>query len=141
MDEGVWSTIVFAAALVLLALVLLGLHWTTWRQADHGGLSEREQDFHRRQFRRRILSSGMLGLMGLMMLGSLWIEAAWAQFLFWVGMLLGIGAVMLLALADWWSSRTHYGRDQVLQAAQIELLKAEIRKYQSEQTQKPDSNS
>jgi hypothetical protein len=133
MPEGAESTVVLAAALVLFALVMLGIHWNTWQRADHGGLSDRDRLYYSRQFRRRILSSGMLGLMGLLMLGGLWIEATWAQALFWVGMLLGILAVMLLALTDWWSSRAHFGRDEVFNAAQIELLKAEIRKYESEE--------
>jgi hypothetical protein len=129
----VWGTITFAAFLVFLALGLLAWHWNVWRQADHGGLPEREQEFHRRQFRRRIQASGMLGVIGLLIMGSLWIEETIAQALFWLGVLFALLWVVLLALADWWASRTFYGRDQALQTAEIEILKAEIRKYESEQ--------
>lgn len=132
-----WGTVAFAASLVFLALGLLAWHWNTWRKADHGGLPEREQEFHRRQFRRRIQASGMLGVIGLLILGSLWIEETWAQAAFWLGVLFALLWVILLALTDWWASRTYYGRDQVLQAAQIEVLKAEIRKYEQEQQNKP----
>jgi hypothetical protein len=133
-----YGTITFGALLVVLSLLLLAIHWNSWRKADHGGLSEREQDFHRRQFRRRIQSSGMLGLVGLLMLGSLWIEETWAQAMLWTGLLFALLWVIAMALLDYWASRTHYGRDQVLNTAEMEVLKAEIRKFEREQNQAND---
>ena len=135
MDYG---TIAFGASLVALSLLLLATHWNSWRKADHGGLSDRDQEFHRRQFRRRIQSSGMLGLIGLLMLGSLWLEETWAQAMLWVGLCFALLWVIGMALLDWWLSSTHYGRDQVLNTAEIEILKAEIRKFEREQRQTKD---
>jgi hypothetical protein len=129
-DMGDTATIVVSSGLVLLALALLGVHWNSWRKADHGGLAEREREFYRRQFRRRILSSGMLGLAGLMMLSSQWVETSVGQALLWIIILLAMLAVLLLATADWWSTRMHFVREEVDTAVQIELLKAEIRKFE-----------
>jgi hypothetical protein len=120
----------------MLSLGLLAWHWNSWRQSDHGGLPEREQLFYRRQFRRRVLASGMLGVIGLLMTASLWIQETSAQLTFWLGILFALLWVILLAITDWWASRTHFGRDQVLQTVERELLKAEIRKYQLEQQNK-----
>ncbi len=125
MDRG---TLIFAALLVALSLALLAMHWNTWRQADHGGLAERERDFFRRQFRRRIQASGMLGLIGLVMASSLWLNEIWQQALLWSGVLCALVWLVLIAILDGWSSRTFYGRDQAITAAQIERLKKELRK-------------
>ena len=59
-----WPTLLFSAALVFGSLVLLAWHVKAWREADHGGLSERDYEFFRRQYRRRMQSSGMLGIIG-----------------------------------------------------------------------------
>jgi len=128
-----WGTITFSVLLVGLSLVLLAIHWNTWRKSDHGGLAQREQKFYRQQFRRRIMSSGMLGVTGLVMLGSLWIEQAWALAMLWIGVMLALLWVVLMALLDWWSSSVHYGRDEVLNTVELEILKSEIRKYQEDQ--------
>ena len=134
-------TLGFSACLVLLSLALLAWHWSAWRKIDHGGLAQRDQEFFRRQFRRRTLISGMVGVIGLMIACSLWIEETWAQATFWVGVLMALVWMVLLAMMDWWSSRTFYGRDQAVHAAAIEVLKAEVRKYESEKTQSPPHDS
>ena len=128
-----WGTIVFGSLLVVMALVLLGIHWQSWQKIDHGGLSERERLFYRQQFRRRIQASGMLGVVGLLMIGTLWLETAWSELLAWLGIMLALLWTIGMALLDWWSTRTYFGRDEAITAAQIGMLKREIRKYAEEQ--------
>ena len=53
--------------------------------------------------------------------------------LFWLGILCAVLWVVLMALIDWWATRAFYGRDEVVNTVQIELLKNEVRKYQEEQ--------
>lgn len=128
-----WQTITFATLLVMLSLVLLAVHWFAWRKADHGGLGQREQDYARRQFRRRTQASGMLGAIGLLMLSTQWVddEKMWA--VLWLAILCAVFWVILIALIDWWSTRAFFGRDEMLNTVQIELLKKEIRNYQDDQ--------
>src|SRR5262245_42339563 len=104
-----------------------------WRKADHGGLSQRDQEFARRQFRRRTGASGMLGAIGLTMLAIQWVEDDRIRLCLWLAILCAVLWLGVTALLDWWSSRTFYGREEVVNAVQMELLKKEIRKYQEEQ--------
>ncbi len=127
-----WSTIIFALLLVALSLALLAWHWAAWRRVDYGGLSERDQQFSRRQFRRRTYASGMVGAIGLLMLTTRFAEPT-MSLLLWLAILCAVLWLMLMALIDWWSSRTYYGRDQVVNTVEIELLKKEIRRFQEEQ--------
>jgi hypothetical protein len=128
-----WSTTVFAVLLVALSLVMLAWHWAAWRKADHGGLSERDQQFARRQFRRRTQASGMLGAIGLLMLTTQFVEEWTMALALWLAILCGVAWLILMATVDWWSTRTFYGREEVVNAAQMELLKKEIRRFQEEQ--------
>jgi hypothetical protein len=127
-----FSTIIFALLLVAISLSLLAWHWAAWRKVDHGGLSEREQQFSRRQFRRRTYASGMVGAIGLLMLTTQFAEPTMSLAL-WLAILCAVLWLLLMAMIDWWSTRTYYGRDEVMNAVQIELLKKEIRKFQEEQ--------
>jgi len=128
-----WRTIVFAILLVVLSLVLLAIHWAAWRKSDHGGLSDREQQFARRQFRRRTQISGMLGAIGLLMLTTQWVEEKTMSLALWLAVLCAVAWLILMALIDWWATRTFYGRDEVLNTVQMEMLKQEIRRFQEEQ--------
>lgn len=128
-----WKTIVFALLLVVLSLTMLAFHWAARRKADHGGLSEREQQFYRRQFRRRTQASGMLGAIGLLMLTTQWIEERSMSLALWLAILCAVAWLILMALIDWWATRAFYGRDEVVNAVQMEILKKEIRRFQEEQ--------
>jgi hypothetical protein len=128
-----WRTIVFATLLVVLSLTMLAIHWAVWRKADHGGLSEREQQFARRQFRRRTQASGMLGAIGLLMLTTQFVEEKSMSLVLWLAILCAVAWTVLVALIDWWSTRTFYGRDEIVNTVQMELIKKEIRRFQEEQ--------
>lgn len=128
-----WTTVLVATLLIAVSLMLLSWHWSTWQQADHGGLAERDRTYLRRQFRRRTNASGMIGLVGLMMLSTLWIQEAWLLALIWMAILAALLWVVLIAVLDGWVTHAHYGHDQAVTSAQIEALKQEIRKFQDEQ--------
>lgn len=127
-----WTTIIFASLLVVLSLGFLAWHWVAWRKADHGGLSQRDQQFARRQFHRRTQASGMLGAIGLTMLASQWIEDPRVSLCLWLAILCAVLWLGVMAMLDWWSTRTFYGRDEIVNTVEMELLKKEIRKYQEE---------
>jgi hypothetical protein len=118
---------------VVLSLVLLAVHWAAWRKADHGGLAAREQQFAQRQFRRRTLASGMLGAIGMLMLTTQFVAERSMALALWLAILCAVMWLVLMAVIDWWATRSFYGRDEVVNNVQIELLKKEIRRFQEEQ--------
>src|SRR4051812_17595823 len=104
-----WPTLVFSAVLVATSLILLAMHVKAWREADHGGLAERDYQFYRRQYRRRMQTSGMIGIIGLLILGHLWIGDNTTLAIYWAGVLGLLIWTVLLAAGDWAASRMHYG--------------------------------
>lgn len=101
-------TVSAAAALVLVSILLSVAHLRAWRADDHGGLGERDRNFHARRFRRRLQASVMVGVIGLLLLGDLWLGDGWAALIYWSGVLLLLGWLLLLAASDWLASRVHF---------------------------------
>lgn len=131
------ATIVLSVALLLVSAVLVAMHVRAWRRADHGGLGEEERSFHARQYRRRLQASVMLGVVGLLVLGDLWLEAwfreAWPRLLYWSGVAVLLLWLLLLAAGDWLASRMHYrGQWDRLQADR-DVLRAEFERLRREQ--------
>lgn len=124
-----WQTVALSVLLVVASAVMLLWHLRAWRTADHGGLGAREADFLRRQFRRRSQASGMIGLIGLLLLGDLWITDPLSALLYWCGVALMVGWTMLLALADWFASRVYYGHLTAASHAEHASIQAEIEKF------------
>lgn len=127
-----WPTLIFSGLLVAASLILLAMHVKTWREADHGGLAERDYEFYRRQYRRRMQTSGMLGIIGLLLLGHFWIRDTMMLALYWSGVLGLLIWTVLLALADWGASRLHYGPLVTDQQREHLLLQREIEKFRRE---------
>jgi hypothetical protein len=128
------STIAVGTALLVAAGLLLARHLTVWRRADHGGLTDGDYEFHHRQYRRRMQTTGLLGIVGLLMLGSLWIADPLVGAVYWSGIAALVVWVALLALSDWLASRLYYGRLAAAHAVEHAAIKAEIAKFHREQT-------
>ncbi len=139
-------------ALLLISAALVITHIRAWRAADHGGLGAAEREFHERRYRRRLQSSLMLGVIGLLVLGDLWLDTifqdAWARLLYWSGVGLLLLWLLLLAASDWLASRQHYrGQLDRLQAdrdvlrAELERLRREHRERSERERQDPDSKT
>lgn len=98
-------------------------------------LTEGELDFYRRQFRRRIQTSAMLGILGVgLFAGELlkwWISSELFFIIYYAAALLLVIWVALLAGADIWATQYHFG--QLRQKCLIEQAKlhAEIRRVKS----------
>lgn len=134
-----WPTLLVSAAVVFGSLVLLAWHVKAWREADHGGLSERDYEFFRRQYRRRMQSSGMLGIIGLLILGHLWVRDNSMLALYWTGVLGLLVWTVLLAASDFAASRVHYASQVADQQTEHLLLKREIEKFRRE-SQSPETD-
>ena len=96
-------------------------------------MDDAERDYHRRQFRRRMQSSGMLGVLAVGIFLGQWIaEVARPAivFIFWGGVALVVVWVALLAVADIVATKHHYGR--LRQGVLIEQakLQAQLRRMQ-----------
>ena len=133
-----WISLVVSGLIVLFSMLLLGQHVRAWRLANHGGLEDHEEAFLRRQYLRRMRASGLLGILGLAILGELFIQSHAWLLAYWMVVLVIAAWICLLALADWIASRNHWQASLAVSQAQAAALKAEIAKFQLEERKPPD---
>jgi hypothetical protein len=129
------SCAVFSALIVLAAAGLLVWHVRAWHAVRRRRADPAEFDFRRRQFRRRIQASAMLGLLGfavffggLMMVYRL---RPLAITLYWLAVIVVLAWLALLALADVLATKHYFGRIQDHYAVEQAKLRAELRRLQS----------
>jgi hypothetical protein len=131
----IWSSLLISVLLLLAALGLMYWHVLSWRRAQLADLAAGELDFYRRQFRRRIQTSAMLGILAVLIFAGVvlakWIDSQLFFIIYWAAALLLVIWVALLAGADIWATQFHFG--QLRQKCLIEQAKlhAEIRRVQS----------
>ena len=131
---NLYTIVLVPAVLLLAALAMLYSHLRAWRECQRLPLEDDELDYRRRQFRRRMQSSAMLGLLGVGLgVGqalTLWIPSPLWTGVFWAAMLLGLIWVGLLALADAWATRHFYGRRRHQCLIERVALEAQLRRIQ-----------
>ena len=128
--------VVAAAALMLLAAAGLMLsHVYSWRGFQAQESDAEETAFRRRQFRRRMQTSAMLGLLALAVLVgyTLTLRMPSSRFtpIYWIvvmGMACWVG---LLAIIDMWATRRYFGRLRHRCTVEQARLQAEIRRIQA----------
>ena len=129
-------TIIFAAVLLVISLVMLATHYNAWRAADHGGLADRERQFQQRRFRRRTYASGSIGLVGALLISGLWVpEESVVNFCYTCGILLLVMGIILLAITDMLATRLHFERQDIIQSAQIAALQAALQRELKKQAE------
>ena len=130
-----WSYLAFSLGIVLAAVVMCVWHIRAWRGFRQGEHDAGEYDFRRRQFRRRIQASAMVGLLGLAVFGGcVMMVLRWnplAITLYWLAVMVVLGWLGLLALADMVATKQYYGRIQDRYAVEQARLKAELRRIQA----------
>ena len=133
--SDLWSCILFSLVIVAAAACLCVWHVRVWQRLRQGPLDKAEFDYRRRQFRRRIQANAMLGLLGLSVLGGGVMMALrlnpLAITLYWLGVIVVLGWLALLALADMLATKQHYGRIQDRYAVEQARLKVELRRLQA----------
>ena len=108
-----FPSLVVGGLVALLGAALLVNHQQSFaRRKLQGILEEFEHQFHVRQYRRRMQTSGMLVAIGVLIIGGDaiidWDAPINIVAILWVTMLLLLSLwVVLLGLGDWVSSRTH----------------------------------
>ena len=118
----------FSLVLLIVSGVLMFTHWRSWRAIQQEELSQMERDYRRRQFRRRMQASGMIGIVGVaLFVGAAfflgreslvpWIEDIVLIVTYWFAVVLITVWMVLLALVDIWATRRY-----VMQICEDDLL-------------------
>lgn len=110
-------------------------HLRSWRGIQLADLSVEELDFYRRQFRRRIQTSAMLGILAAgLFVGELltwWVRSYLFFIIYWGAILILVLWVALLAAVDIWATQYHFGRLKHKCLIEQAKLHAEIRQIQA----------
>lgn len=131
----IWSSLLISVLLLLAALGLMNWHVRSWQRAQSADLAVGEHDFYRRQFRRRIQTSAMLGILAVGIfvgeLLTLWIDSQLFFIIYCAASLLLVVWVILLAVADIWATQYHFSKLRQQCLIEQAKLHAEIRRVQS----------
>ncbi len=130
------SIFVIAVLLVVASAGLIVWHIRTWNQFAAEEPGERELKFRRRQYRRRLQTSTMIGLLGVaIFVGQLLLDTVHSQkfhVYYWIGVLLLVLWILLLAIGDMVATSFYYSRERSDFAVQHAKLQAELRKARDE---------
>lgn len=121
-------TILFSLMLMAISVGLLWLHRRSWIAARQRDLDSEALEFARRQYRRRVQTSGLMVFIALVMLGSLWVRRPLLVLLLWGGVALLVLWTCILATADWLHTKWYYARLRDDNVAQRAALEAEMRR-------------
>lgn len=131
-----WSWIAFSGILLASAIGLMVWHVRSWHavEALEPPPDPDELDFRRRQFRRRMQTSGLLALLAVAILGGRWVSVpplpVWGFAVYWVVITVMAVWVGLLALADAVATRFYYGRLQDTYRVEEARLRYQLRRLQ-----------
>jgi hypothetical protein len=123
-----WSYFVFAAFLLGISALLLWIHLRAWRAYQCEGLEEQAFDFRRRQFRRRMQASAMIGIVGILVVISLALTEPVMIAILWLVVMSLVLWMLLLAFADMASSYFYYNQIRAQHTAEHATLQAQVDK-------------
>lgn len=132
-----WPWFLFSIFLLICALGLTLTHVRTWRRVlgQAAQIEPKELEYRRRQFRRRVQSTAMLGLLAVGLLAGYWVRpprvATLSFSVYWGGMLFVVFWVALLAIVDMIATRFHYSRLQRDCLMEEVKLRAELRRLRA----------
>ncbi len=126
------SSILIALALCLSSGALVAWHVRSWRRLQYQELSAGEREFRRRQHRRRMQTSAMLGVLGVaIFVGQvLMLRVGSRLFLviYWSGVLVLVLWVAALAVADMAATSFYYSREKNDYLVEQARLQGELRR-------------
>ncbi len=126
--------LILGALLMMAGVGLMFQHWATKRRQRAGEPLEEVASFQQRQFRRRMLASGLMILLGLFCAGGIYIDDAYFQLGYWSVAAAVVFCLLALAAADIWSTRDHFSRlnsQFVAQRAELEEEVARLKRLES----------
>ncbi len=133
--NNLWSIITFAVILLLASGVLIWRHLQARREINADELDEREVDYLRRQFRRRMQTSAMMAVVGVALLIGIWINALnspLVAILYWLAVVLVVCWIALLAFADLISTRMYYRQEKNIHDREYAKLTADLKRLRRE---------
>jgi hypothetical protein len=125
-------SLLFAIPLFLVAVGMLIWHYRRWTFLQSRELGEHEGDFYRRQFRRRMQGSSMIGIVAAMVVGGNWISDEGLAAIYWCVVLLLVFWMVALALMDGIASRGFFETELNRNLKIQETLQAEIKRHRNE---------
>ncbi len=141
-----WPSLLFAAILLLVAGWMTRAHIRSWqricRQSD---VPQRELDYRRNQFRRRVQTSAMLAVLGVgLVIGQVLIRfrvgGPWMIVVYWAVLIVLILWLALLAVADMVATQLYFGRLRQDHLVEEARLKAQLRQWRQQQQQAQVAN-
>lgn len=130
------SWLLISGILLAASAGMIVSHLRTWRQVqrDAEKLEEDELDYRRRQFRRRMQTSVMLGVIAVLLLAGRWVQSPplppWVFALYLAVLLLLVLWLALLAGADVISTKLYFGRLRNRYKLEEARLQGELRRAQ-----------
>lgn len=111
----------FSLLLLVFSGVLMFVHWRSWKVFQQEELSPTEMEYRRRQYCRRMLASGMIGVIGVVLFIGMtfflgreslipWIDDLVAIMIYWIAVVMITLWMILLALVDVWATRQYLTR-------------------------------
>jgi len=129
-----WIAAVISLLLFGCAVGLMVSHQRTWRVVRESETDEIELDFRWRQYRRRMQTSAMMGILVVAVFFGQLIERPPVLVVgFWGGVLLFVVWIAMLAMADYVASRHHFARLEHNYIIEQAKLHAEARRIRSVQ--------
>lgn len=130
------------ASVLLVSILMLATtagmlysHVRAWREYQQQQLDAEEYDYRRRQFRRRMQTSAMLGILGIaIFVGyvlTLWLKSPEFTVIFWIAVIMVLLWTCLLALVDIWATKHHFTRMRDHCLVEQAKLRAEIQRMQA----------
>lgn len=102
---------VLSAVLLIASVAWMVRHIQLWNRVRDTVLDARELDFRRRQFVRRMQTSGLMAVLAVAMFAGCWLTRPPLLVLFYWMMVVGLTVwLMLLAAADMLATRIHFAR-------------------------------
>ena len=119
-----------ALGTLLASMALAWWHLRMRRLHEQADFTPKQHDFYRRQFRRRIQVSAMLGLLGILLGIETWVERPLILAVVGLAMLILLLWIMLLACVDAFASRMHFDQirsDYIVEQAKLEAQARRLR--------------
>ena len=135
----VWSSASVSLLFLLAAVWLMRSHTQAWRTFQQSGqdLEVNELDYRRRQYRRRMQTSGMLGVLAIALLAGCWVKSPPLSPLmftiYWGGVILIVIWLGMLAVVDIISTKFYFGRvkrDYMIENARLEAQARRLQRAQ-----------
>ncbi|MCE5303159.1 MAG: hypothetical protein LLF97_08635 [Planctomycetaceae bacterium] len=123
--------ILISSLLLLVAAVLIVSHVRAWRAFQREPSEAEERDYRWRQFRRRMQTSAMVALLAVAVLVGYGIPPGLVALAFWLGVMLLVCWLALLAAVDIWATKHYFGRLTHETLVHKLRLEAELRRLQA----------